>query len=354
MFLTILAALFLHTSASLLDQHKIALNPKPCAVAYTPDSVLQTPPPDSYVRYAGTRPRFSTCGGVAWLQGSRYILAVNMQTSSVQVYEFNKNSKTLVPVRGFSNRDGLTLMRPENICISKDESLIAIPNMSSGQLQIYNTAQDVFFHPTPLTTLQAYKLHGARFSPDTQFISYVGVGEQASISTSRLVKKKEQLCELFVQKIPNPLEPMRPKSIDFSSDGRFAVIAYCTELGCKKMPRSSAVLVSYHRDPETGKIDPSPISRLEGLASLETIAFYPDNSCILSTDQVNDRITAHLFDPTTGMLGESWTALQNPEAELSFCHGIAITADGKYVAVSNYGDDKVAVYEINIISFVDL
>lgn len=323
------------------------ISSEPWAIAYTPNSILQNPPEDSYLRFAGTRPRFSTCGGVCWFQKDRYFFAVNMQTSSVQIYAFNKESKAITPIRCYTNQDGLDLSRPESICLSKDGSLLAIPNMRSGKLQIYRTTDEItFFAPSPVCSLQVHKLHGANFSPDGQFISYTGFGERSWIYTSRLVETKGKLQCLEVQKMPNLYEPLRPKSIDFSPDGHFAAIGYCIELSQQKNSSSVGLLATYARDVKTGIIDPNPISCVKGLTSLETVVFSPDADYILATDQVNDRITGHAFNKVTGEIMESWIALQNPKAELSFCHGIALTFDGKWVAVTNYGDDKVAIYEV--------
>ena len=49
----------------------------------------------------------------------------------------------------------------------------------------------------------------------------------------------------------------------------------------------------------------------------------------------------------TGQIGESRILLQNPEAQLSFPHGLSISPDGKYLAVTNYGDDTVKIYALS-------
>jgi 6-phosphogluconolactonase (cycloisomerase 2 family) len=268
-----------------------------------------------------------------------------METSSLQIYSFHEVTKQITPVYDLTNKDGLNLRRPESICISKDETLIAIPNMRSGKLQIYGTKEDTFINPVPRITIKSRKLHGAGFSPDGKSISFTGFGEPAGVYTASLMRLGEQLHTSPIQFLLNQYEPLKPKSVAFSPDGRFAAIGYCIQLSREEGPPGRAILAIYHRDPETGWIDPSPISKVEDLFSAETVAFYPDGSCIFVVDQLENRITAHVFDKETGELGESWIALENPEAELNFCHGIAITADGKYVAITNYGDDKITVYE---------
>ncbi|MBS0628289.1 MAG: hypothetical protein JSS09_08770 [Verrucomicrobia bacterium] len=150
------------------------------------------------------------------------------------------------------------------------------------------------------------------------------------------------------QTAQNALEPMAPKGLDFSSDGSYVAICYGNRAS-SCMSEASGALIVYKFDKEKGEMDPNPISQIgisDGLFVPEDLCFYPDDSCILVSNQGNDTITLHDFDYKTGEIKNSCLGLKNPEACLSFPHGLSISPDGKYLAVSNYGDNKITIYEV--------
>lgn len=340
---------FCLSTSALFLLGEIQINPVPCAIGYTPNSVLDDPPPEKYLRFAGDRPRYSTCGGVCWFQENQNIFAVGMQSSSIQIYRFSDGSEQLTPLKTFTNSDGIDLNRPENISISKNEKWIAIPNMASGKVQLYQTHVNNFLSLPPIATIQDSKVHGVQFSSDNQFLTYVTFASKYSnskICTYRIKPKKNGKIDFqLTQAIPNPFQGLKPKSIAFSKDNRYVVIGFCIELSGKE-GGAQGLIASYAFDHTTGTISDSPITVIDDIFSAETVAFSHDYTSVYAVDQVKDRVTGHEFNPSTGALGKSWIALKNPESQLSLPHGIAFSSNGKYVAVSNYGDDKVTVYQI--------
>lgn len=329
-------------------ESSITVIQEPFARAYTPNSILANPPPDE-IRYAGDRIRYSTCTGTSWLPGNKFLTAINLATSSIQVYEFDEVNRTLNPKKAFNNKDGLNLDRPENLSFSNDHTLLAIPNMQSGNVNIYKVNADSFLKErpgAPFFVISDKKVHGARFSPSGKFLAYVSIAALGSINVYKVSENEnEEPTFSFVQKMDNPYYPLKPKSIDFSHDEKFVVVGFSLQIS-KQPGNASALLESYAFDGNTGIIDPSPLSVIENLYSAETIQFYPDSSYVFAIDQISDKVTGHSFDLTTGKLQGSFDALINPEALLSFPHGMDFTRDGRFLSVTNYGDDKVTVYEI--------
>ena len=43
-------------------------------------------------------------------------------------------------------------------------------------------------------------------------------------------------------------------------------------------------------------------------------------------------------------IDKEYVTLSNPKAQISYPHGIALSSDNKFLAVSHYGDDKVTIY----------
>ena len=81
-----------------------------------------------------------------------------------------------------------------------------------------------------------------------------------------------------------------------------------------------------------------------GVVSPEGMVFGHDDATLLVTDQVRDRVTVHGFDRATGQVTAGRVWLENPAAGLAFPHGLAQTADGRYLAVTSLGDDKISLF----------
>ncbi len=165
----------------------------------------------------------------------------------------------------------------------------------------------------------------------------------------RIIKNEDEIYITLSQDMDTDLFPLHPKGIDFSENDRFVVV--CHAINNSRAPnRLSGALAVYQFDRIKGKIDPKPVCVIgtsELLNVPEDVCFSPDGSSILVTNHGNDTVTAHAFDPMTGQIGESRILLQNPEAQLSFPHGLSISPDGKFLAVTNYGDDTVKIYTLS-------
>ena len=99
-----------------------------------------------------------------------------------------------------------------------------------------------------------------------------------------------------------------------------------------------------------GVSEPEPAAALTGtgaeLGTVEMCTFLPRPPCrpyrILGANQGADTVTALDFDPARGRLGLAGTFA----AGLSFPHGIDASADGRFVAITNYGDDTLRIARV--------
>jgi 6-phosphogluconolactonase (cycloisomerase 2 family) len=97
-------------------------------------------------------------------------------------------------------------------------------------------------------------------------------------------------------------------------------------------------------------IDAAPLAELAGndppLENVEMCTFLPMRPGlpyrILAANQAADVVTAFDFDPTQGTL--RFTGIF--AAEQSFPHGIDASADGRFVAITNYGDDTLRIARV--------
>lgn len=325
--------LFIETAFS------VKIEQVPYSIVYTRNSVLTESLPESAIRYAGTRPRYSTCSGVAWFNADTKLFAVNMQGSFLDFYQVTPKKNCVKLVTRFTNRDGLDLSRPENVAISKDQKLLAISNMTTGETHIYKTDKKKGIIPTPIKTIKGSQTHGVSFSPTGQYLV-----------SSRLDSMGVCIYEIsgqpiLIASLGLPFYPLKPKTASFSLDGRYLVVGYSSQLS--EVPiESRAIVVVYEFDRSLGSINPDPVCYSEKASSIETLAFHPDYFSFFTTDQVNDRVYGHVFDPVTGQIGASWIALEKGDSYLNMPHGLSFASSGKFLAVSNYGDDKITVYRV--------
>lgn len=325
-----------------LGGEPLTIQQKPVAAIQTPDSILKKPP-KTQVRHAGSRKRYSTCTGVNWIHGSDNLYAISMHTSTIQYYRFDPVKNQLKLVHNHKNSQRLGLKRPENLAISPNEKWMAIPNMPSGKVQIYAIDKDNGLCQTPLKTIQGHLVHGVRFTPNGKYIGWVELNPGSKICFAKIFQNaKGKTVIKNTQVFKNPFKGLVPKSLDFSKDERFVVIGWCVQLK-KKQGSENGLVASYRFDSKRGIMETKPVSLVKGLSSVETLVFPPKTNCFFTTDQIHDRIIGFPFNQETGAIGAPWTALQNPDAELSFPHGISFS--DKHVAISNYGDDRVTVYD---------
>lgn len=299
------------------------------------------------------RIRSSTCTGVDWFHKGDRLISINLLQSSFQTYRFNPNT-SILSLQPFQNHKYNTkLDNPENLSFSKDGTLLAVSNSAKGNVTVYNVnTQTSNLDITPIAfigTPDDIGIHGVRFSPDGHYLGYVTYDSPGKIKFFRIHKTQEnQVPFSLSQSLINSLEPLAPKGLDFSYNGCYVAICY-SKRASSHINENSGLVVIYKFDRELGLMDPNPICQIgieQGLSIPEDLRFYPDDSCLLVSNQGNDTITIHDFDPKTGKIEKSYLGLKNPKACLSFPHGFSISPDGQYLAVSNYGNNKVNIYSI--------
>jgi 6-phosphogluconolactonase (cycloisomerase 2 family) len=325
-----------------------AVDPAPVLVHPTPGSVLPDPPGPAL--RLGKRSRVATCSGVAWFHGD-HLATVNLQGNTLHTYRLDPVGPTgpaLVPVQTLRDLRGLNW--PDNLAFSPDGRLVAVTNSRDGAVQIYRV--DLAGHRVsdePAATVRYegdVNPHGIAFSRCSRVLAYTTVDVPGWIRLHRVAEAGGHLEVTPLQQLRNELAPLKPKGIDFAPDGRFAVICYAANV----MPeaRADGRLEIHSFDSEAGLGEP-PVSI--GGAELrvgfpDDVKFFADGSHVVATDQARDAAIVVRFDARSGRLGELRMVLENPPARLSFPHGVGVSPDGRYLGITNYGDDKLNLYAI--------
>ena len=187
--------------------------------------------------------------------------------------------------------------------------------------------------------------HGLTFAPDGRHIAVTEIGSPGFVAVMR-AESGERTCFL-----ENRYAPFRPKSIAFSPDGRFALIVRGLNVGPKAAALVPGGLLSVHPfDAASGIIASEALAEFQG----QSTSFIHVDMCsilptapsapyrILVVDQGIDEIVAFDFDPGSRTLAFAGHFL----AGLSFPHGVAVSADGRFVAVTTYGDDSLRIFDM--------
>ncbi len=316
----------------------------------TPASVLRDPPGKPVA--AGDRVRYSTCPGLAWFPGDRHLVTANYLGRFLAVYEVDLAARRFRSLQRLDNAVGAALGRAADVTVSRDGRTVAVGN-SGDRLNVYAASGDhpPRIEPTPasfLGRLPQQRIHGVAFSADAEFLAYTTIDDADQVVLYRVERDADGgMTYRDVQLLDNPCPPLKPKSIAFSHDGRTAAICY--SMRSSRDLEHLGRIVTFAFDADTGRIDPAPRHMTDPGAGLEVASpegmiFTHDDAALLVTDQVLDRVTAHAFARATTTLGAATVVLENPAAQLSFPHGLAQTSDGRFLAVTSLGEDKITIY----------
>lgn len=299
------------------------------------------------ILYAGERGRFSSSSGVVWMPGDHYLISIHLFSGLISIYEFDETTKSLSPIQCLGEKEGFFLDHPENLDISPDGKWVAISE-GSGLLNFFKfDANSGTLYPGHFILRHKRNdwVHGIAYSNDGNFLGTTSIGPNPKICIYKQKANKFTIHQVLKTKI----RPLEPKSVAFSPDNRFLAACYCQVIGTNVCKDPQATLEIYRFDPNSQLFDPDPISTFTKVpGNMETVKFSPDGTYLVTTDQALDEVFVHNFDPSSGQLLSSQVLLQNPEAELNFPHGLAFSNNGKYLAVTNYGDDRITIYEFDL------
>jgi hypothetical protein len=315
------------------------------------ESILQRQNVGDFVPFAvAGRMRRATCSGVAWFRGY-HLAVVNLYGGHLRVYRFRPGEPPELPARlELLHEVAHGIEFPEDVAVSPDGTLLAIGHALSKRCGVTLFAIDPqsLAPKTPAESVRVgdglLAFHGVNFSPDSRHLVMCEITNPGYVEVVRVTSRsRERTCLL-----PNGLAPLKPKSAAISHDGRFAAIA----MGLNGTPNRGALpcggRVRVHRfDAANGIIAAEPIAEFKppdlALAALDLCTFAPtapdEPYRILVVDQGVDAVFSFEFDPEDRTIGRSGVFADR----LSFPHGVDVSADGRFVAFSNYGDDSVRI-----------
>ena len=315
-------------------------------------SILDAPNLSDFVPFAvGDRKRYATCSDVAWFPGP-YLAVINLYGEHLRIYRFDHHdSPGRAPARlQLLHEITEGVPAPEGVSVSPDGRLLAIGHSLTEDI-------GVSLYPVDAETLvlgarerlcrgsASGAFHGVTFTPDCRHIAVTEIGHPGFVAVMRTATG-ERTCLL-----ENRYAPFRPKSIAFSPDGRFALIVRGLNVGPTAAALMPGGMLSVHSfDAASGIIAAEALAEFQGQSTsfihVDMCSILPAASGapyrILVADQGIDEIVAFDFDPGNRTLTFAGRFL----AGLSFPHGVAASADGRFVAVTTYGDDSLHIFDM--------
>lgn len=324
----------------------VSISNTPVCTVRTTNSILEQK--ENYTPYfIGYRKRWATCTGAAWLDDHLFVL--NLYGQKISTYRFHSSQNHFELVHEISNSDGVQLTNSENLVVSPDASLLALcSDGPNAGVKIYSIdAKKHAIEPIPIFMLKTNELvHNVRFTPDGAYLAITTWDNNASISIYKIVRGLNTIDLTCVYQKVNESKCMVVKGINFTKDGKFAVVVYSVKAGEGKKIRLRGFIAIHKFDHITGKLG-KPICSVFGRFCCEDVVFLNNDNAFVCSDQNNDSLTLYPFNPITGKIGSNVTTIQGPETKLSFPHGLALTPDGSYLVVTNYGDDTFSLYQVN-------
>lgn len=294
--------------------------------------------------------RYATCGGVVWLD-NEILVTVSLLTHTMQMYRWNPARARLVRVQNFPFHEDLDY--PENLDFSQQLGLVAISNYGGDRLSLFEVGKPPYHlkvRPSlEISVPHGYNTHGISFSPGGDLLCYTTIKKPGVVGILRLTKDGSgNVTSSAVDVLENIYWPQVPKGVSLSPCMKFLAVCFGPNAGFIRDDNRGTVAV--YRVSRDFKIEPDPITLISedlGLRCAEDIKFSQDGDFVAVTDQVSNVVCFVPFDSETGQLSQQVIRLANPAAELDFPHGVGFSPDGKHLAISNYGSDRVTVYSLN-------
>jgi DNA-binding beta-propeller fold protein YncE len=318
----------------------------------TERSILDEPNLDKYRPLAvGGRVRRATCSGVAWFRGY-HLAVVNLYGQHLRVYRFHPGdgARESVPRLVLLHERKTKGSYPEDVAAAPNGRMLAITHSMSKDVGVTLHAIDpISIMPNAGKVIRRGPYsHGLSFSPDSRHLAFTEIGPIGYVEVVRVSSWfRRRTCVL-----ENRHSPLKPKSVAFSRDGRFAAVGLSMNASEQAGDVVSAAMLSIHRfNAARGIIESHPVAELREVgvwpAGLEICAFLPNEPdqsyVVLTTNQVADVVTAFEFRADDRSLAFVGVFLDG----LTFPHGVDVSTDGTFVAVTNYGDDTLRIVRTN-------
>lgn len=286
--------------------------------------------------------QFSLSGEYFVYVGSRTTKQRNATGKGVEVFSFNSNTGEMVHIQsieGVVNPSYLVMDKTYRhlYAVQGDTALVSVFNVNSvsGQLTFIDSEYTGGINPVHLT-----------LSNDGHFLV---IANYASGSLSSLPVLNDGTLDPLVDLVvlkgeagPHRIQQSssHPHQVQLDPSGKWIV-----------SPDKGLDKVFVHSLSKEGMFIPNDLAanHTRNGAGPRHIAFHPNGKFGYIANELNSTIGAYLFDASEGVLTpfQILSTLPNNYTGDNTASGIFTSRDGRFVYVSNRGNDSIAIYEIN-------
>jgi WD40 repeat protein len=261
---------------------------------------------------------------------------------SIVIYQLDESDEVTI----FQTLQGplSKLSHPQHALFSIDGESLVVANWTNQTFNIYCTDLNGFYQEEPIAVMpfpsptESFRPHGMAFSPDGK---YLAVAFGASKQDPRAIALY-QMDELGTAQVRfkllsllqgKEIERGIPKGIAFSPDGSCLLVT---------LSETNSVIL-YALDLLNKRIISTPRQILSNVTSQlsrpEDVRFTAEGNYFAVSNSDINTITFYMYDRGNNYIADlsPSSILENPDAKLSFPHGLAFSSDGKYLAVSQFG-----------------
>lgn len=236
---------------------------------------------------------------------------------------------------------------PQHALFSKDGYSLVVANWASQTFSVFCVNTSGIFESRPLAVIpyssnldsNNYRPHGMTFSPKGDFLAVAYGATQLEPRAIALYEVKELNSSCVNFKLMSLLKGEEidrgiPKGITFSPDGSCLIttLAMTNSLAIYTIDWAhDACIVSIPRQILSGTAT--------HLSRPEDIKFTADGNYCVVSNSIEDTVTFYEFDKKNNYFVRETPSyiLENPQAQLTFPHGLAFSSDGKYLVVTQFG-----------------
>jgi len=239
---------------------------------------------------------------------------------------------------------GAQLINPQHALYSKNGQYLIVANWSNQTFNIYRVLSNGLFHTRPAevidypSALKGFKPHGMSLSSDGNYLAIAfGASKEhpkgVGLFRVHMIEGSQPRFDLVVLHQDALLDEGIPKGISFTPDDSHLMITLAET--------NSVVFYSFNKAEE--EIEPVAKTILRGRATRihrpEDIKLTADGAHCCVSNSMDDTVTFYAYDLENHLFPSETPSfiIQNPEAKLSFPHGLAFSSDGQYLAVTQFG-----------------
>jgi len=306
-------------------------------------------------RFAAANPRYATCTGTVWTRPDRMVTAYLLGRAFV-TSEFAAPGRDGAPVS--IDRHDVLGDRPDigritGVKISRDRRWLTYGDDTHGHAAVLalDPATGI---PTGIAGTVKVPgdviLHAIGFSPDGRYLLFSSVDVPGGLRIVPVTADPDTGRVTFgpVACTPNPYLPSALKGLDFSPDGRWIAMAYGANAGAASTRSTAPAFVEIRPwDAATGTPGP-PVARSPRswrVGGIEDLVWLSAGDRLLLTDQFLDQALVVGCDPGTGAFGPVITRIGWAAGGLHAPHGCAESPDGRWIAITNYGDGSLRIFD---------